>query len=96
MTSITLCLPEEAIRFIGAQVSQGKYGDASAYIAELIEIDRRWQEHERPRIKRAAEEGLAQLERGEYFEFESTQEIMQFLEGRLEERIERRKGESGN
>lgn len=54
------------------------------------------QEHERQRVKRAAEEGLAQLDRGEYFEFESTQEIMQYLERRHEERIERRKDESGD
>ncbi len=58
MTTVKISLGEPAARWVDDQVATGRYKDADAYLAELVERDRA--ETERHAVLKAAiDEGLA-------------------------------------
>ena len=63
MSTVKVSLAEPAARWVDEQVATGRYKDADAYLAELVERDR--EEAERhTALKAAIDEGLASGDSG--------------------------------
>jgi Arc/MetJ-type ribon-helix-helix transcriptional regulator len=89
MPTLAIAIPDNLQRFIDQRVAEGGFADATAYLLSLLEVDQRFQAQEHHRLKAQVEEGLKQLDRGEYFEYETAQQILEDVIGRGEERIDR-------
>ena len=58
MSTVTLSLAEPAARWLDEQVATGRYANADAYLAELVECDR-VEAEKHAALKAAIDEGLA-------------------------------------
>lgn len=87
MIDLSISLPESLHAFVLSRVSEGRFADPSEYIRMLIEADQRFQAQELARLREAAEAGKKELDRGEYFEYESTEQLLNDIVRRGEERL---------
>lgn len=94
MASITIPVPDEVQRFVDRRIAEGGFNDAAAYVLSLIDFDQKFQASEHARIKAAAEAGLRQLDRGEYIEYESSEQLLEDIVRRGEERLARSRSKS--
>lgn len=94
MASITISVPDEVQRFVEQRIAEGGFGDAAGYILSLIEFDQKFQAQEHARIKAAAEAGLKQLDRGEYIQYESSEQLLEDIVRRGEDRLARSRSKS--
>lgn len=94
MANITISVPDDVQGFIEARIAEGEFGDAAAYILSLIDADQRFQASEHARIKSAAEAGLKQLDRGEYVQYDSSEQLLEDIVRRGEERLARSRSKS--
>jgi antitoxin ParD1/3/4 len=61
--SLNLALPEDLKEFLGRQVAEGGYTDASEYIGELLRADRARKSHDR--LEALIAEGISSGDAGE-------------------------------
>jgi Arc/MetJ-type ribon-helix-helix transcriptional regulator len=94
MASITISVPDTVQHFVEQRVADGGFGDGAAYVLSLIEFDQKFQSQEHARIKAAAEAGLKQLDRGEHIEYGSSEQLLEDIVRRGEERLARSRSKS--
>jgi Arc/MetJ-type ribon-helix-helix transcriptional regulator len=94
MPTLKLPVSDELHRFIQQRVADGGYESAAAYLLSLVNVDHKFQAQEQKRIKKQVDEALGELERGECFEYETTQQIMDDIVRRGEERLGRSRTKS--
>jgi antitoxin ParD1/3/4 len=75
MSSLTLSLPDPIRQFVESLVSEDGYPSASDYIRVLVEEDQKKRAEELERLRAQVRVGLDELDRGEYVEYGTAEEL---------------------
>ena len=94
MASITISVSDEVQCYIDQRIVEGGFEDSAAYILSLIDVDQKFLAKEHARIKAAAEAGLKQLDGGEEVEYQSSEQLLEDIVRRGEERLSRSRSKS--
>lgn len=89
MTTINVSLPEPMREWVEAQIKQGRYGNLSEYVRDLIRHDQ--QRVADSRLEALLHEGLDSLEAGKGIEL--TPEYMEKKRQELNNRIRAKRGQ---
>jgi Arc/MetJ-type ribon-helix-helix transcriptional regulator len=87
MADLIISLPASIHAFVESRVAEGGFADSTEYVRALIEADQKFQEQETVRLREAAEAGVKQLDRGEYVQFGSSDQLLQDIVRRGEQRL---------
>ena len=91
MTNMNVSLPEPMRVWIDAQIREGRYGNASEYVRELIRRDQ--DRHQEAELDKKLLQSLDSLDRGEGIEI--TPEYWERKRHQLRERTRRRTKSNG-
>ena len=83
MPTRNINLTEHLDRFVEGRVTSGRYGNASEVVREGLRLLEQREREERAKIewlRKAAQVGFDQIDRGEGIEFNSTEELDAFLD----------------
>jgi antitoxin ParD1/3/4 len=83
MPTRNINLTEHLDRFVKDRVTSGRYGNASEIVREGLRLLEQREQEEQAKLewlRKAAKEGLDQIDRGERIEFRSTEELDEHID----------------
>ena len=89
----TLPLPPDLQQFVQDQLAQGKYSSESDVVCDAVRLLREREKHTAA-LREEIRQGIEQLDRGQYIEIESKDDLEKFfddVERRGNERLQRTK-----